>query len=87
MGMSEHKRSSSAIARIAEFRTRWRVLVETWPVASQYEGRLVFCTDDPTNAVARETAMVLRGPTREDVLRAAYDLPESRLRALLRSLT
>jgi hypothetical protein len=79
-------RISAAIGRIADFRTHWRVLVETWPSASQYEGRLVFRSDDHEAPPPREGPATLHGRTREDVLRAAYDLPESRLREMLRSL-
>jgi hypothetical protein len=77
---------SSAIGRIADFRTHWRVLVETWPAATQFEGRLVFRSDEEQSARPREWPGTLCGTTREDVVRAAYDVPEDRLRAMLRSL-
>jgi hypothetical protein len=81
---------SSAIGRIADFRTQWRVLVETWPSATHFEGRFVFCADGafvPPHRAAREGPPTLRGTTREDVIRAAYELPESKIRAVLHSLT
>jgi hypothetical protein len=77
---------SSAILRIADFRTHWRVLVETWPSAAEYQGRLVFRADDVQPVPAREGPPTLRGSTREEILRAAYDLPEAKIRATLRSL-
>ena len=77
---------SSTIGRIADFRTHWRVLVETWPAATQFEGRLVFMADDIQDEPRREGPPKLRGSTHEDVLRAAYDLPEAEIRATLRSL-
>jgi hypothetical protein len=61
--------SSSAIGRIADFRTHWRVVVETWPVATQYVGRVVFRADDTRPPRPREGPPTLRGSTREDVLR------------------
>ncbi len=79
-------RVSAAIGRIADFRTHWRVLVETWPSATQYEGRLVFQADNFQAPPPREGPATLRGITREDIVRAAYDVPEDRLRAMLRSL-
>lgn len=77
---------SAAIGRIADFRTHWRVLVETWPAATQFEGRLVFQADDFQAPPPRQGPATLRGSTREDVLRAAYEVPEDRLRVMLRSL-
>ena len=83
--MSE-TRCISAISRIAESRKKWRVAVETWPSASAYEGRLIFVAEDELGPPAVEGPTTFRGDTREDVLRAAYEVPEDRLRALLRSL-
>jgi hypothetical protein len=86
MGNAVGSTFSSAIGRIADFRTHWRVLVETWPGTSHFEGRFVFRADDVQAPPPREGPATLRGSTREDVLRAAYELPEEHLRAMLRSL-
>ena len=86
MNDASESRTTSAIGRIADFRTHWRVLVETWPSAARYEGRLVFQADDFQAPPPREGPAMLHGVTREDVVRAAYDLPEDRIRAMLRSL-
>jgi hypothetical protein len=77
----------SAICRISEGRSRWRVLVETWPDRDAYRGRLLFCADAPDAAVgAREGPALLLGRSHEDVLSLAHDLPEERLRRVLNSL-
>ena len=84
--MVSETRCISAIARIAEGRKKWRVAVETWPSAAAYEGRLIFVAEDEVAPPALEGPITLHGDTREDVLRAGHEVPEDRLRALLRSL-
>lgn len=78
---------SSPLRRISEARTRWRVMVETWPEHDGYHGRFVFAPDGaPAPGDKREGPDALRGRTREDVVAEAYNLPEARLKQLLRSL-
>lgn len=79
--------TASGIRRIFEDRTQWRVVVETWPEFDGYRGRLVFRPDQASlRADTRAGPDALRGRTREDVLAEAYNLPEDRLKQLLRSL-
>jgi hypothetical protein len=85
-------RHTSSIRRITEGGQRWRVLVETWRDSEAFRGRLVFRReavertagerDDPE----RESAPLLHGRSRTDVLGLAHDVPEARLRQLLHSL-
>ena len=78
---------SSPLRRIFEARTQWRVMVETWPEHDGYHGRFVFAADRaPARADKREGPDALRGRTREEVVAEAYNLPEARLKQLLRSL-
>jgi len=80
-------RHTSTICRIGEGRERWRVAVETWPERDRYRGRLLFRRDDAmTWDDLRETAPLLSGTTREDVLALAHEMPEDRLRRVLHSL-
>lgn len=80
-------RCRAVVARMGAERTRWRVTVEAWPAADRYEGRLVFEPDSlGMSANSRVTAPVLRGQSAEDVVGAAYDISEKRLRELLHSL-
>jgi len=80
-------RCRAVVARMGAERTRWRVMVEAWPSAGRYEGRLVFEPDNlGASASSRVTAPVLRGGSAEDVVGAAYDMSEKRLRELLHSL-
>ncbi|MHB1168501.1 MAG: hypothetical protein ACYC28_04370 [Longimicrobiales bacterium] len=77
----------STIRRISDDRAKWRVLVEAWPDAPGYRGRVVF---EPDGAGAplglREGPPALLGRTREDLLNQAYEMSEQRLRAMLHSL-
>lgn len=79
-------RWTSAIGRITEGRTRWRVLVDTWVEAGGYHGRLRFVSEPMEPEPVRETAALLHGRTREDVLVRAYELGEARWRRMLLSL-
>jgi hypothetical protein len=77
----------SAIRRISEGRSRWRVVVESWPEQDDFRGRFLFCPDSADRVEAeRESAAMLRGCSHEDVLNLAHDLPEDGLRRLLHSL-
>ena len=78
---------SATIGRFDAERSRWRVLVEAWPSQERYQGRLVFQQDDPGAAAdERASAPLLSGRTPEEVVSAAYDLPEKQVRAVLHSL-
>lgn len=77
----------STIGRISHDRAKWRVVVQAWPDAPGYRGRLVFEPDGVAAPLgAREGPPALHGRTREDVVQQAYELPEQRLRAMLHSL-
>lgn len=85
-------RHTSSIRRITGGGQRWRVLVETWPDSDAYHGRLVFrrepaeYADGERSDADRESAPLLHGRSRTDVLALAHDVPEHRLRQLLYSL-
>ncbi|NLG62735.1 MAG: hypothetical protein GX539_10845 [Candidatus Cloacimonetes bacterium] len=77
----------TAIRRISDDRTKWRVLVEAWPEEPGYRGRLVFAPDGLDAPLpAREGPAAFSGRTREDVLRQAWEMPEQQLRVMLHSL-
>ena len=79
---------TATIGRMAVERTRWRVVVETWPDSHRYHGRLVFHPEGARPVEdARASAPLLTGSTPEEVVIAAYELSEKHIRALLRSLT
>jgi DNA/RNA-binding domain of Phe-tRNA-synthetase-like protein len=82
-------RQTTSIRRITDGGRRWRVLVETWQDRNTYHGRLVFRddADDRERAAAgRESAPLLMGTSRNDVLVLAHEVPEERLRQVLHSL-
>lgn len=81
--------SRIAIGRIRDAVSRWRVVVETWTEGADHcRGRFIFQSDDGSERHAsREGPPALHGRTLEDVMRAAYELPEEHLRTLLRSLS
>lgn len=82
-------RHTASIRRITEGGRRWRVMVETWQDSEAYLGRLLFREDALDNDrpdSERESAALLRGPSRTDVLALAHDVPEERLRQVLHSL-
>ncbi|CAN5695383.1 hypothetical protein BH23GEM9_BH23GEM9_21460 [soil metagenome] len=84
---NEAETRTSAICRITEDRSRWRVLVETWDDQDICRGRLLFQPDLPAPLDAeRHSAAVLEGSTHEDVLARAHDLTESELKRVLHSL-
>lgn len=82
-------RHTASIRRITEGGLRWRVMVETWHERDAYHGRLLF-RQDPAEGertdMDRETAPLLHGSSRIDVLALAHDVPEERLRQVLYSL-
>lgn len=79
---------SATIGRFDAERTRWRVVVEAWPGEERYLGRLVFRPDTPgKKPEPRASAALLSGDTAEEVVRAAYELPEKQIRAVLHSLS
>ena len=80
-------KKGAVIRRISQDRTQWRVLVETWPERDGYHGRFIFAPERALQAAhTRAGPDALRGRTCEDVIADAYNLPEARLRQLLRSL-
>jgi hypothetical protein len=80
-------RHTSPIRRITEDGFRWRVLVETWHESEAFHGRLLFRSEESDRVDRdRETAVLLHGSSREDVLSLAHDFPEDRLRRVLYSL-
>lgn len=80
-------RHMTPLRRLMEGQQRWRVMVETWHDRDEFQGRLLFRTE-AANApqVERESAAMLHGRSREDVLAAAHDIPDDRLRRVLHSL-
>ena len=65
----------------------WRVMVESWPDAKGYLGRLVFARELGALVVEQRTGpTVLSGGTHEDVVAAAHELSERRIREVLHSL-
>ena len=82
-------RHTASIRRIMGGGMRWRVMVETWRESGAYHGRLLFQreTDERKRlSGARESAPLLRGRSRTDVLALAHDVSEERLRQVLHSL-
>ncbi|HEX6135149.1 MAG TPA: hypothetical protein VFZ24_14365 [Longimicrobiales bacterium] len=86
MDMVMDGRHMSPIRRLSESGRRWRVSVETWHDRDEYHGRLLFHEDPSAGSGARESATLLHGRSREDVLALAHDLPEEQLRRVLHSL-
>ena len=76
--------NASGICRFYDDRRSWRVMVETWPERDGFRGRIVFTQD--TQEDRREGPDALRADTREELIAGAYEMPESRLRELFRSL-
>ena len=82
-------RHTASLRRLTEGGRRWRVMVETWQDSDAYHGRLLFredAADGERPESERESAPLLRGPSRTDVLALAHDVPEERLRQVLHSL-
>ena len=77
---------SATIGRFDAERSRWRVVVEARLDQECYQGRLIFQRDDPGNVESRVSAPMLTGRTPEEVVSAAHELPEKRVRAVLHSL-
>jgi hypothetical protein len=80
-------RRETAVRRLTEGRTRWRVLVQSWRDDDAYRGRLLFQVDDLASVGARlETATLLEGHSHEEVVSRAHDLTEEQLKRVLHSL-
>lgn len=78
--------SAATICRISALGTHWRVIVEAWEVRTGWQGRLVFSPDSPAPLFdPRFAPPTLRGRSQAEVLDAAHQLPERRLRELLYS--
>ncbi len=76
----------ATICRISAEGTRWRVQVESWPIADGVvSGRFVF--EPETRYSTRASGPALKAGRREEVFAAAHELPEERLRELLHSLS
>jgi hypothetical protein len=85
--LSADDRRESAVRRLTEGRTRWRVLVESWRESDAFRGRLLFQPDGQAGEQTRlESATLLEGHSHEDVVSRAHDLPEGRLKQVLHSL-
>jgi hypothetical protein len=83
----EDARHTAPLRRLTEGRERWRVLVETWYESDEVRGRLLFHPEAARPPqVARESSAMLHGRSREDVVAAAHELTEDRLRRVLHSL-
>lgn len=82
---------NATIGRLDAERSRWRVMVEAWGSERGYQGRLVFQPEampgqNARAVTARASAPLLAGQSPEEVVSAAYELPEKQIRALLHSL-
>ena len=77
---------SATIGRFDAERSRWRVVVEARLDQECYQGRLIFQRDDPGTVDSRVSAPLLTGRTPEEVVSAAHELTEKRVRAVLHSL-
>jgi len=65
----------------------WRVMVESWPESNGYLGRLVFARELGALVVEQRVGpAVLTGDRHEDVVAAAHELSERRMRDILHSL-
>ncbi|MFW6079757.1 MAG: hypothetical protein ACODAE_09055 [Gemmatimonadota bacterium] len=80
--------TASTIRRLMADGTQWRVRVETWHDGECWRGRLLFDPDQPVrdDLGVRFGPPTLRGRTREEVVASAHEVPERRLRVVLRSL-
>lgn len=78
---------STAIRRLWLAPERWWVRVEAWRHGEFWIGRLVFVLDGmPPQFAARRGPPALLGRTREEVVSAAHEVSEARLREVLHSL-
>jgi hypothetical protein len=80
-------RWASPLRRLTAGGGQWRVRVQSWRSEEGYEGRLVFEPEGRFPSPDRFGPPALRGGSREEVVAAAYELTEPRLRALLHSLS
>jgi hypothetical protein len=79
-------RAVSAIRRIGDGHTRWRVIVESWRSVKGFQGRFVFEPEGSVTESLREGPSALIAESREELVRAAHDVSDDDLRALCRSL-
>jgi hypothetical protein len=85
--VSEAASRTATIRRISEGRRHWRVSVQSWQERGTVRGCLLFETETAAIVDRRSSAAMLQGPSHEDVLLLAHDLPEDRLRRVLHSLS
>lgn len=77
---------TAAVRRISALGNHWRAMVEAWQVPGGWRARLVFEPDGPASRLeTRKCAPTFYGSTFTDVLQAAHDLSDDRLRELLHS--
>jgi hypothetical protein len=74
----------ATLCRLSTERGRWRVKVQAWDGREGWRGRLLF--EPESGEDVREGPVALRGQSREDLLAAAHEISERRLRELLNSL-
>lgn len=80
-------REAPTICGISAEGIRWRVRVGTREAGQGYSGRFLFEPEDTASFFGpRRGPLMLRGGSREEVVAAAHELSERRLRQLLRSL-
>ncbi len=84
----DEDREAATICRLSAEGTHWRVRVESWASDGGVAGRFVFEPDEPRSSHApRASGPKLHAERREEVVAAAHDVPEARLRELLHSLS
>jgi len=77
---------TAAVRRISAMGIHWRARMEAWQVRGGWRARLVFEPDVPTGRLEpRKCAPTFYGATLTDVLQAAHDLSDKRLREILHS--
>ncbi len=84
----DQDREAATICRLSAEGTHWRVRVESWASDGGVSGRFLFEPDGPRSMYApRASGPTLRAERREEVVAAAHEMPEARLRELLHSLS
>lgn len=84
----DQDREAATICRLSAEGTHWRVRVESWASDGGVAGRFVFEPEEPRSPHApRASGPTLRAGRREEVVSAAHEMPEARLRELLHSLS
>lgn len=78
---------TATIRRLSALGIHWRVGVEAYRGITGWIGRLIFEPQAPgTRYAVRRGPVTLHGRTQAEILAAAHDLDERRLRELLYSL-